>query len=127
MLADGHSEETAARIVDKKTVQLVERVEHTLRIARVVHRDDDDYPILLKSLVGSPTLLYVRGILHPNDALISIVGSRRHSQYAASCIQKIIPGLVRAGYGIVSGGAYGIDSVAHETTLKEKGHTTVVF
>ncbi len=127
MLTDGHSQETAAKIVDKKTGVLVERVEHALQSVRVVHRDDDEYPILLKSLVGAPTILYVRGTLHPNDALISVVGSRKHSQYAASCVQKIIPGLVRAGYGIVSGGAYGIDTVAHEAALKEKGHTTVVF
>jgi DNA processing protein len=35
--------------------------------------------------------------------------------------------LIRAGYGIISGGAYGIDSVAHEITLKNKGYTAAVF
>lgn len=35
--------------------------------------------------------------------------------------------MVRSGYGIISGGAYGIDSVAHEVTLKNKGYTAAVF
>lgn len=62
-----------------------------------------------------------------NTALISVVGSRKHSQYAASCLEKIIPELIRAGYGIISGGAYGIDSVSHEITLKNKGYTAAIF
>jgi len=35
--------------------------------------------------------------------------------------------MIRAGYGIVSGGAYGIDSVAHDLALKNKGYTAAVF
>ncbi len=63
----------------------------------------------------------------PNDALISVVGSRKHSQYSSDCLAKILPELIKSGYGIVSGGAYGIDSVAHEITLKNGGYTAVVF
>jgi DNA processing protein len=127
LIESGYSMESAVKIVDKKTSKIVEDVERSLQNTSVIHIDDDEYPSLLKTLVGAPTIIYVRGILHPNDALISVVGSRKHSQYAESCVQKIIPGLIRAGYGIVSGGAYGIDTVAHEATLREKWHTTVVF
>ena len=35
--------------------------------------------------------------------------------------------MVSAGYGIISGGAYGIDSVAHTITLKNNGYTAAVF
>ena len=87
------------------TPKNVERVEHALRELRVtvVHIDDEEYPPLLKILPDAPTILYVRGVLPPHDALISVVGSRKHSQYAVSCLEKIIPDLIRAGYGIVSG------------------------
>ncbi|MBP7773988.1 DNA-processing protein DprA, partial [Candidatus Gracilibacteria bacterium] len=88
---------------------------------------DAEYPSLLKILPDAPTILYVRGVLPTNDALISVVGSRKHSQYAVSCLEKIIPDLIRSGYGIVSGGAYGIDSIAHELALKNKGYTAAVF
>lgn len=35
--------------------------------------------------------------------------------------------MISSGYGIISGGAYGIDSVAHSTALKNKGYTAAVF
>jgi DNA processing protein len=35
--------------------------------------------------------------------------------------------MIRQGYVIVSGGAYGIDALAHEITLKYSGQTIVVF
>lgn len=91
LIENGSSSEQAQKILDKNTTTIVERVEHDLSNTRVVHTDDADYPSLLKTLVGAPTILYVRGTLHPNDALISVVGSRKHSQYAESSVQKIIP------------------------------------
>lgn len=56
-----------------------------------------------------------------------MVGSRKHSTYAQSCLEKILPDMIRQGYVIVSGGAYGIDALAHEITLKHSGQTIVVF
>lgn len=56
-----------------------------------------------------------------------MVGSRKHSSYAAVCLEKILPELIRRGYTIVSGGAYGIDALAHQITLKHGGQTVVVF
>lgn len=35
--------------------------------------------------------------------------------------------MIRHGYVIVSGGAYGIDALAHEITLKNRGQTIAVF
>ena len=129
LIESGFTIDSAKKIVDKKTPKSVEHVERLLAELNihVVHIDDVDYPSLLKVLPDAPTILYYRGQLPPNDALISIVGSRKHSQYAASSLEKIIPELVRSGYGVVSGGAYGIDSVAHETTLKNGGYTAAVF
>jgi len=129
LLQIGVSEDIALKIVDKKSTQNVERVERVLheKNIRIVHRDDAEYPKLLVNISDAPTILYVRGKLPDHDALISVVGSRRHSSYAQSCLEKILPDLIRSGYVIVSGGAYGIDSLAHEITLKNKGQTLVVF
>lgn len=125
----GLQTDTIDRIVDKKATLDVEHVERVLQSqgVQVIHRDDEIFPSLLKPLPDCPTILYVRGTLPSHDALISIVGSRKHSQYAVSSLEKIIPDLVRAGYVTVSGGAYGIDSVAHEVTLYNNGSTIAVF
>lgn len=89
----GYNAEQAIKILDKKTTLLVERVEKVLVSlgAHTVHISDDEYPALLKTITNPPTILYVRGTLHPNDALISIVGSRKHSDYSAACLHKLIP------------------------------------
>lgn len=128
LVESGYTFDSATKIVDRKTEKLVEHVEDTLEKlhVQVIHRDDSGFPALLRELPDTPTILYVRGVLPP-VALISIVGSRKHSQYAESSLEKIIPELLRAGYGIISGGAYGIDSVAHTVTLKNKGYTAAVF
>lgn len=129
LIDSGYNIDTATKIVDKKTAKLVEHVDNTFtkNSIRVVHIEDSDYPALLATIPNAPTILYVRGLLPSNDALLSVVGSRKHSHYATDCLTKILPELIRSGYGIVSGGAYGIDSVAHEITLKNKGYTAVVF
>jgi DNA processing protein len=129
LLQIGIIEDAAIKIVDKKNVLNVERIEGLLREKniRIIHKDDEEYPQLLINIPDAPTILYVRGKLPDHDALISVVGSRRHSGYAQSCLEKILPDLIRSGYTIVSGGAYGIDSLAHEITLKNKGQTLVVF
>lgn len=58
----GFSLDKAQTIVDKMTPKNVERVEHALKElqVKVIHIDDDEYPILLKSLPDAPTILYVR-------------------------------------------------------------------
>ena len=120
LLQLGIIEDVAMRILDKKNTLNVERVERLLseKNIRIIHRDDAEYPQLLINIADAPTILYVRGKLPDHDALISVVGSRRHSSYAQSCLEKMLPDLIRSGYVIVSGGAYGIDSLAHEITLK---------
>lgn len=129
LLQIGINQESAQKIVDKKSTLNVERVERFLQEKgiRIIHRDDVEYPTLLTNISDAPTILYVRGQLPSHDALISVVGSRKHSSYAQSVLEKMIPDLIRHGYVIVSGGAYGIDALAHEITLKNGGQTIVVF
>ncbi len=88
---------------------------------------DSDYPDLLRHIQGAPTILYWRGNLAqwPQQAL-AIVGSREANQYAKNVINQIVPSLVQAGYSIVSGGALGVDTMAHRATLDVGGSTIVV-
>jgi len=46
---------------------------------------------------------------------ISIVGSRKPNQYARYCVETIATKLSDAGICIVSGGALGIDTIAHKS------------
>jgi len=50
--------------------------------------------------------------------MLGVVGSRKNTNYGKKVLEKIIPDLISAGCGIVSGGAYGIDAISHAITIE---------
>jgi DNA processing protein len=58
---------------------------------------------------------------------IAIVGARKSNFYADDVIKDLVPELIKNDFSIVSGGALGVDSRAHEQTLKSGGKTIAVF
>lgn len=87
----------------------------------------DIYPEKLRTIKQSPYLLYVRGNLREERKMLGVVGSRRSTSYGKKILDKIIPELVHASCGIVSGGAHGIDALSHSITLESGGYTISVF
>ncbi|MCW8895869.1 DNA-processing protein DprA [Sulfurimonas sp.] len=68
----------------------------------------------LSSMKNYPDELFYDGNLELLKRVkISIVGSRKPSKYSRLMIQKLSSSLSKAGVCIVSGGAMGIDAVAH--------------
>ena len=88
--------------------------------------DKEEYPALLNHLNTPPLLLYCRGkFINLNERLcISVVGSRKVSEYGKICTKKITKDLAEGGAVIVSGMAYGVDSCAHWAAL-DAGMPTV--
>ncbi len=75
-----------------------------------------------------PDILYIRGTLPPRGhKLVTIVGSRRCSQYARQVVDEICRALAGHPVSIVSGLALGIDSHAHECAIKYGLHTMAVL
>ena len=76
---------------------------------------DEEYPVPLKNIFDSPPYLFYRGKLPANgfQRSIAIVGTRKASDYGKLQARKIARQLAEAGFNIVSGLAYGIDSMAH--------------
>lgn len=89
---------------------------------------DEAYPEVLRNLYDPPLCLYVRGRLpkFPEYA-VAIVGSRRISNYGARMTRQITSEAVAAGYTIVSGLAYGVDTIAHTVTVEQNGCTVAVL
>jgi DNA processing protein len=88
---------------------------------------DDAYPALLKEIHHPPIGFYYRGNLPDASQSLAIVGARKASHYAQRIIDRIIPELVAHGWAIVSGGARGVDSMAHSKTVEQGGKTIAVL
>lgn len=58
---------------------------------------------------------------------VAVVGSRAASSYGEHVTAEIVLGLSKNRIVVVSGGAYGIDAIAHRTTVSTGGSTVAVF
>lgn len=86
-----------------------------------------DYPPLLKEIRGLPDTFDYAGTLPPYDyKFLCVVGSRKYTEYGREACRKLIMGLQGYPIVIVSGLAFGIDSIAHEAALAAS-LTTISF
>src|SRR5918993_1607615 len=89
---------------------------------------DTAYPQRLLNCYDCPSLLYYRGNANLNTAkIISIVGTRNHSDYGRNSCEKFLDDLKGENILIVSGMAYGIDTIAHKGALKNSLETLGVL
>lgn len=90
---------------------------------------DENYPSLLKEIYQPPWVLFAKGDLSllGKEPKLAVVGSRQATQYGKNAIKLMFPLLVEKGVLIVSGLAVGIDTLAHEYTMKNGGHTIAVI
>ena len=98
--------------------------EHSIRALTLM---DDDYPQRLLECPDAPLILYSTGNCDLNQAkIVSIVGTRRCTQYGQDLIRHFIADLRQhcPQVLIVSGLAYGVDINAHRHAL-ENGYETV--
>ena len=93
---------------------------------RSVLRAAPEFPALLREIPQPPALLYVQGALPPEPRL-AIVGGRRASARGREVARALAAAATRAGVGVVSGLAYGIDAAAHEGALEAGGASTIVL
>ncbi len=95
---------------------------------RVVIQSDEDYPASLREIYDPPLVLYVKGTLSPKDKnSIAMVGSRQTTHYGIETARKLAYQLAYIGVTVVSGGARGIDTAAHQGALAAKGRTLCVI
>lgn len=88
----------------------------------------DDYPQRLLNCYDPPTLLYFKGTADLNaPKIISVVGTRNNTTYGKQVTETLIRGLQSYQPVVISGLAFGIDSVAHRAALKFRLSTIAVL
>lgn len=91
---------------------------------------DADYPSRLVQCYDAPLVLYAKGNAQFNkEKVVGIVGTRRPSDYGTAMCKKLVQDLKERGHEciVVSGLAYGIDHIAHQSALKRGLETVAVL
>lgn len=127
---DGIGPQTAEAIL---TFDDREAVEHELARADELDADlispwDDRFPDRLQEIYDPPAFLWMRGSLPTRPApMVTVVGTRRCTDYGRAQAHHLSAELVRRGFTVVSGLAYGIDAAAHKGALDAGGRTIAVL
>ncbi len=92
---------------------------------KIVTRASELYPKRIKKLLGqqSPPLFYYAGSLDLlNKKYIGFVGSRNVKEPDIKKLKNLVNHALTHGYGIVSGGAKGVDGIATAESLSNGGY-----
>lgn len=119
-----------SRLTDKSSYD-TEEIHNSLKRnnIKIVTIDSDEYPDILRNLTDPPCVLYIKGSFIDLNryASVSIVGSRRPTQYGAYSSEYISREVAKEGYIIISGLADGVDAFAHSGALQTNTPTVAVL
>ena len=105
-------------------------LEYTEKIGqKVLTPDCGEYPEPLRQIHNPPCALFVRGTLPDlsREPAVSIVGTRKATQTGKAVARSFAFQLAKNGAVVVSGGALGIDTAAHQGALQAGGKTVCVL
>ena len=126
----GIGEETADSIANwEKTIDLAGELKRISDYGcHILTQADSEYPELLRQIYDPPVVLYVKGRLTDKDKnAVAMVGSRMTTHYGIESARKLAYQLAYVGVTVVSGGARGIDTAAHQGALSARGRTVAVL
>lgn len=117
-------EKSVPKAVDRQLA--LEHARHELKFVnragiRVLMLGTEDYPQKLASCVDAPVALFMLGDADVNaERMVSVVGTRRCTSVGVGFVENFCEDIsaVKPKPTIVSGLAYGIDTVAHENALR---------
>lgn len=126
---DGIGEGITNKILNNKDLDISKKIiedcyKNNIEITNIYN---SNFPESVKKYVDMPIVLYYKGNI--NSALngVSIIGTRRCSDYGKKVTVEAAKFLAQNNIPIVSGMAKGIDSYAHTTAIKEHGYTVAVL
>jgi DNA processing protein len=94
---------------------------------QVISYMDKNYPGELLKIKDFPPVLFVKGNLEGLSKCAAVVGTRVPSPLAADKVNHIVKTFAADDYGIISGLAEGIDTLAHKAALNNKLFTAAIL
>lgn len=121
---------TVSSLLDKNLTD-AERILNfaTMKHVGILTYDDPRYPERLRTIETPPVLLYYAGNLPDLETCfaVAVVGSRDYSDYGARLTFEMAHDLAAGGATVISGLAYGVDSIAASAAMAGGGRTVAVL
>jgi len=127
---DGVGDQTAEAILtfDDRAAVEQEMARAADLDATLISPWDERFPDRLREIYDPPGFLWMRGTLpRVERPMVTVVGTRRCTDYGRAQAHHFAAELVRRGFTVVSGLAYGIDAAAHKGALDAGGRTIAVL
>ena len=127
---DGIGESLIKNLKDKSVFEKAEKEIQFIEKEKInlLYYQNDNYPERLKHCIDGPVLLFSAGNINlQNRKIISIVGTREITSYGTAFCKKLIEDLAVFNPIIVSGFAYGVDIVAHQSAMENNLQTIGVL
>jgi DNA processing protein len=121
------------RASEIKNFKSFEKIENEIQYARdnnitILVKGQDGYPGRLEECLDAPHVLYYKGHANLNTSkTISVIGTRSPSSYGKEHTSSLVAALAEYVPLIVSGLAYGIDTIVHRESLKNEIPTVAVL
>ncbi len=93
---------------------------------KLIDITNEKYPDKLKDIYDPPVFLYYKWIMQKHESCLSVVGTRKTTQYWRMITENLVSHLCQKLI-IVSGLALWIDSIAHKTCVNNKKRTIAVI
>ena len=126
----GIGEKTIESIMSQNVLSRAEReLDFTEKHGiRILYYLNSDYPKRLQHCYDSPMILYCKGHTDFNvDKVVGIVGTRNVTDYGKIMTDRIVSELLDDDVLVVSGLAYGVDTCAHNASVKNGLKTAAVL
>ncbi len=131
--------DTLSQVVGKSKAEAIlnregVREREILSVLKLVEREginfltleDEGYPSQLKEIEDPPPFLFYFGEIKKIKTA-GIVGTRKPSGYTVNLTKSSAHKVIEAGMGVVSGGARGVDWLAHEGAIERGGYTVCIL
>lgn len=120
IMVPGIGKMTASEIIKTKALKLAEEQLRFIEKhgVQVLFYTDEAYPHRLRNCFDAPVLLYYKGNADLNHhRIISVVGTRKATEYGRQLCKQLCEALSGYNVLIVSGLAFGIDIAAHKESI----------
>ena len=126
---DGIGEGITNKILNNKDLDISKKIIENCykNNIEITNRYESNFPESIKKYEDMPILLYYKGNINSTLNGVSIIGTRRCSDYGKKVAVEAAKFLVENNIPVISGMAKGIDSYAHTTAIKERGYTVAVL